>query len=80
MYLKTDVLINVCLADYGLDPCHYYSSPGRSWDEMLKMTGVKLEKIDNIDIHLFLGKGMRGGASYISKTYSKITDDTNIMY
>ena len=37
LYLKTDVLllcddfekfINVCLEDYGLDSCHYFSSPG----------------------------------------------------
>ena len=89
LYLKTDVLllcdvfkkfINVCLADYGLDPCHYFISPGLSWDAMLKMTGVKLEKIDDIDIHLFLEKGMRGGASYISKRYSKSSDDKTIIY
>ena len=29
---------------YGLDPCHYFSSPGLCWDAMLKMTDVKLEK------------------------------------
>ena len=38
-YLKTDVLllanvfekfINTCLNYYGLDPCHYFSSPGLS--------------------------------------------------
>ena len=48
-----------------LDPCHYYSSPGLSWDAMLKMTGVRLGKIHDIDEHLFLEKGMRGGVSYI---------------
>ena len=36
--------IDTCLKFYGLDPCHYFSSPGLSWDAMLKMTGVKLEK------------------------------------
>ena len=46
--------ISVCLKDYGLDPSHYFSLPGLSWDAMLKMTGAKLEKIDNIDIHIFL--------------------------
>ena len=64
LYLKTDVLLLcdvfenfiVCLKDYGLDPCHYYSLPGLSWDAMLKMTSIKLEKINNIDVHLFLEK------------------------
>ena len=51
-------------------PCHYFSSPGLSWDAMLKMTGIQLEKINNIDVHLFLEKRMRSGISYISKRYS----------
>ena len=43
-YLKKDVLlladvsekfINMCLKLYKLDPCHYFSSPGMSWDAML---------------------------------------------
>ena len=64
-YLKKDVLlladvfekfINTCLKFYGLDPCHYFSSLGLSWDAMLKMTGVKLEKISDIDKYLFIEK------------------------
>ena len=47
---------------------------------MLKMTGIQLEKINNIDVHLFLEKGMRGSISYISKRYSKSDDNTTIMY
>ena len=72
--------INVCLGDYGLDCCHYFSSPGFSWDAMLKFTGIKLEKIDNIDVHLFLEKEMRGGVSYISKRYSESDENTDIVY
>ena len=88
LYLKTDVLllcdvferfISVCLADYGLDLCHYFSSPGRSWDAILKMTGIKLEKVSDIDVHLFLEKGMRDGISYISKRYIKSDENTEIM-
>ena len=56
-YLKKDVLlltcvfekfIKTCLEFYGLDPCHYISSPGVSWDAMLKKTGIELEKISDI--------------------------------
>ena len=79
-YLKKDVLlladvfekfIGTCIKYYGLDPCHYFSSPGLSWDAMLKMTGIKVEKISNIDMHLFIEKGLRGGISYIAKRYAK---------
>ena len=57
-YLKKDVLfiadvfekfINTWVKYYGLDPCQYISFSGLSWDVMLKMTGVKLEKISDID-------------------------------
>ena len=63
--------INTCLDYYGLDPCHYFSSPELGWDVMLKMTGIELELISDIDMHLFIEKNMRGGISYISKKYSK---------
>ena len=63
--------IKICLDYYGLDPCHYFSSPGLSWNAMLKMTGIELELISDIDMHLFLEKGMRGGISYIAKRHSK---------
>ena len=42
---------------------------------MLKMTKVELEKISNLDIHLFIVKGMRGGISYASKRYSKANNE-----
>ena len=80
LYLKTDVLlladvfekfIKTCLDCYGLDPCHYFSSPGLRWDAMLKITGVELELIVDIDMHLFIEKGMRDGISYIAKRHSK---------
>ena len=66
-YLKKDVslladvcekFIDTCLKFYGLDPCHYFSSPRLSWDGMLKITGVKLEKISEIDKYVFIEKGL----------------------
>ena len=64
-YLKKDVLllvvfekfIDICLRFYVLDPCHFFSSPGLSWDAMAKVTGVKLEKISPIEMHFFIEKG-----------------------
>ena len=79
-YLKKDVLlltdvfekfIDTYLKFYGLDPCHYFSSPGLSWDAMLKMVGIELEKISDIDKYLFIEKAFRGGTSYMTKRHSK---------
>ena len=38
---------------------------------MSKMTKVDLEKISNVNMHLSIEAGMRGGISYINKRYSK---------
>ena len=59
------------LKNYNLDPCHYFSAPGLSWDAMSKMTNVELEKASDADKHLFIEKGMRGGISYVNKRYSR---------
>ena len=65
LYLKADVFllvdvfekfINTCLKYYGLDPCHYLSSPGIIWDAMLKMTKTELELISDIGVDLFAEK------------------------
>ena len=67
----SEKFIKTCLEYYKLDPCHYFSLPGLSWDEMLKMTKIKLDLISDIDMHLFIEKGMRGGISYIAERYNK---------
>ena len=90
MYLKTDVLLLVDVFEkfvetfpnyYRLDPCHYFSSPGLSWNAMSKMTGIKLELISDVDMHLFIEKRIRGGISFISKRHRKVDgDNIFIMY
>ena len=62
---------NICLKNYGLDPVYYYTAPGLAWDAMLKMTGVNLELLSNIDMLLMIEKGIRGGISIISNRYGK---------
>ena len=80
LYLQSDVLLltnvfenfrNTCMQYYGLDPCHYFTSPGLSWDAMLKMTKVKLELMTDINMYQFIEKGMHGGVSYIANRYGK---------
>ena len=68
-YLKKDVLlladvfekfVDTCLKFCKLDSCRYFISPGLSWDAMLKMSDVELEKISDIDMYLFIEKELRG--------------------
>ena len=72
LYRKSDILLladvfenfrKTCLQYYKLDPCHYFTSPGLSWDAMLKMTNIKLELMTDVDMFQFIEKGMRGGIS-----------------
>ena len=58
LYLKTDTLLladvfenfrQVAISNYGLDPCHYFTSPGLSMSACLRCTDVKLELLTNID-------------------------------
>ena len=71
MYYCKQMFIDTSLKSYELDPCHYFSGPGLSWDAMLKMTDVKLEIISDIDQYLFIEKGSRGRIAYIAKRYDK---------
>ena len=80
LYLQSAILLladvfknfrKTCLEYYKLDPCHYFTSPGLSWDAMWKMTDIKLELMTDIDMFQFIEKGLRGGISYIANRYGK---------
>ena len=80
LYLKSDILLladvfenfrKTCLQYYKLDPCYYFTSPGLSWDAMLKMTKMQLQLMTDIDMFQFIEKGMRGGTSYIANRYGE---------
>jgi len=89
LYLKSDVLLladvfenfrKTCNDHYRLDPCHYISSPGLSWDAMLKMTKIELGLTSDIDMQLFIEKGMRGGISYIAHRHAKVNNKCMVNY
>ena len=70
LYLKTDVVLlnnvfesfrKVCIDNYGLDPAHFYTSPGLVWKAYLKKTGIELELLKDPDMLLMFERGIRGG-------------------
>ena len=80
LYLKSDVILladvfenfrKTCLQYYKLDPCHYFTSLGLSWDAMLKLTNIKLELMTDVDMFQFIEKDMHGGVSSITNRYEK---------
>lgn len=89
IYLHIDVLgladvfemfRNISIRDYGLDPLHYYTLPGFSWDAMLKMTGVELELFTDPNKYLFVESGIRGGVSVQSHRYAEANEPSMKTY
>ena len=79
LYNKLDLLLlagvfenfrEICIGIYKLDPAHYYTAPGLSWDACLKMTGIELELLTDVDMLLMIEKGIRGGVSMVSQRFS----------
>ena len=82
---------NKCSEIYELNSNHFWSVPGLAWQACLKMTGVELELLTNIDMLLMTEKGIRGGISqaihrYVKannknmKNYHKNIESSYLMY
>ena len=88
LLLKTLLLADVfesyritAFKKYGLDPAHYFTTPGYAWDVLLKMTRKELELFIDYDMHLFIEKGMRGGISTVGeKRHAKANNPYMVGY
>ena len=80
MYVQSDTLLladvfenfrGKCIEIYELDPAHFLSAPGLTWQACLKKTGVKIELLTDIDMLLMVEKGIRGGMCQAIYSYAK---------
>lgn len=66
---------------YQLDPCHYVSAPGLSWDAMLKFVKPKIELITDPEMYQMFESMIRGGLSVMNYRYAKpASEDEHIVY
>ena len=80
LYVQSDTLLladvfetfrNTCIKVYELDPAHFLSAPGLTWQACLKKTEVKLELLTDVDMLLMVEKGIRGGICHAIYRYAK---------
>lgn len=72
--LLADIFENyrrTCMKHYNLDPSHYISAPGMSWDAFLRFTGVKIDLLSDLPTLQMIENGLRGGISMASHNYCK---------
>jgi len=78
--LKADVLLmsdffenfrRLCTKIYSLDPAHFFTTPGLSWEAMLKCTKIELDLLTEIDQYKFIQSGIRGGLVQCTCRYAK---------
>ncbi|XP_054720146.1 uncharacterized protein LOC129229795 [Uloborus diversus] len=79
LYVKSDVLQlgdifqnfrELCQRYYSIDCLNLFTVPALSWQACLKMTQQPLELFTDIDMHLFIERGIRGGISIITKRHA----------
>ena len=72
--LLADVFENFrrkCIEIYELDPSHFLSAPGLTWQACLKKTEVELVLLTNTDMLLMVEKGIQGGICHAIHRYAK---------
>ena len=80
LYVQSDTFLladafenfrDMCIKEYELDPAHFLSLPGLTWQACLKKTNIELELLTDYDMLLMVGEGIRGGIPHSIHRYAK---------
>ena len=83
LYLKVYVLLLACVLEtfrkesknsFELNPAHYLSTLGYSWDAMLRFRVVDLKIMSDIEKFQFVERTIRGGTSIICKGHDEASN------
>ena len=61
----------MCIEIYKLGPAHFLSAPGLAWQACMRVSGVELELIKDLDKVLMIEIGIRGGICHAIYRYAK---------
>ena len=70
VYLLADVFEafrKMSLKEDNLDPVHYVSLPGQSYDSAFKKTGARIHLLQDAEMYTTFERGIRGGLTFINK-------------
>ena len=79
LYVKSDTLLladvfenfrDKCIERYELDPAHFLSAPGLSWQACLKKTEEELELLTDNEMLIMFEEGTRGGMRQATYQYA----------
>ena len=80
LYVQSDTLLladvfenfrDMCIKEYELDPAHFLSLPGLTFQACLKKTNIELELLTDYDILLMVEEGIRGVICHSIHRYAK---------
>ncbi len=88
IYLLADVLLladcfenfrSQCLDLYEIDPLHYFSNAHFTFDAFLRHSSCVIELFTDINMHMFISRGIRGGLSMVSGQRCSVANNKYLL-
>jgi len=83
VYLLADVFQNfraIAHREDGLEPLHFFSIKGLTWASAFKMTGSRVDLLQDISMYEWYESAIRGGLCFVNIHYSKREKDVELLY